>query len=72
MEVNGQLNAPAASSTGKNPVLTEESCLWGFDPVLAFWGKEKSYAPAKIRTQNWPARRLVTIPPTQSITEYCK
>jgi hypothetical protein len=45
-----------------SPVPIEYEAWWALKPVWAFWRREKSLAPARIRNPDHPARSLVTIP----------
>jgi hypothetical protein len=57
MEVSGQLHAPAALPSGKEPLLpTEYEAGWAPQPVWTRWWRQKFPTPSGSRTPNHPAR----------------
>lgn len=54
MEGNGQLQAPAALPTRKNPVAVEQEDWWAREPVLTVWEKRKYLDLAGIQIPDCP------------------
>ena len=57
---SGQHHAPAAFPPGKNPGTHWRGSWVGTRKILKFWSREKTPAPAGIRTQDRPACNPVT------------
>jgi hypothetical protein len=60
MEVSGQIYTPAA--VPREIIVAPIDCEAGWvpEPVWMFWRREKSLAPAEIRTPDRPAHTVVT------------
>jgi hypothetical protein len=65
MHMDGELHVPASLPPGENPGTPEEG-LVGPKVGLDVSEKRNIFVPAGIRTLNRQARRLATIPTTQS------
>jgi hypothetical protein len=56
MDVSGQIHAPAALASGKEPLLPiRREAGWDPEPVWKRWWREKFVAPDEIRTPDHPA-----------------
>ena len=59
--MDGQLHAPAALHTEEEPAVpSEKGADCTPEPVWTFWSRDKSFAPARVRTPYHPAHSLAS------------